>query len=58
MHLFYCFVDSNVELANWDSGKTREKLQRDSNAHISSVRDAKLAELKALHEVHPGSTLN
>ncbi|KAH0904467.1 hypothetical protein HID58_043970 [Brassica napus] len=40
-----------IEQANWDTCKTREKLQRDIEAHISSVRTAKLSELTTLYEV-------
>lgn len=39
-----------IEQANWDTTKTREKLQRDIEAHISSVRTAKLSELTTLYE--------
>ncbi|KAH0891340.1 hypothetical protein HID58_053769 [Brassica napus] len=39
-----------IEQANWDTCKTREKLQRDIEAHISSVRTAKLSELTTLYE--------
>ncbi|CAN8269372.1 unnamed protein product [Cochlearia groenlandica] len=39
-----------IEQAKWDTSKTREKLQRDIEAHISSVRTAKLSELTTLYE--------
>ncbi|KFK38735.1 hypothetical protein AALP_AA3G153600 [Arabis alpina] len=39
-----------IEQANWDTSKTREKLQRDIEAHISAVRTAKLSELTTLYE--------
>lgn len=48
-----CFVaEAVIEQANWDTSKTREKLERDIEAHISSVRTAKLAELTTLYEVN------
>ncbi|PKA57267.1 Protein root hair defective 3 [Apostasia shenzhenica] len=37
--------DAAVEQADWDSSKVREKLQRDIDSHIASVRSAKLSEL-------------
>ncbi|KAJ7951632.1 Protein ROOT HAIR DEFECTIVE 3-like [Quillaja saponaria] len=39
-----------IEQANWDTSKTKEKLRRDIDAHIASVRGAKLSELTALYE--------
>ncbi|VVB00243.1 unnamed protein product [Arabis nemorensis] len=39
-----------IEQANWDTSKTREKLQRDIDDHIDSVRAAKLSELTTLYE--------
>lgn len=41
-----------IEQAKWDTSKTREKLQRDIEAHISAVRTAKLSELTTLYEVN------
>ncbi|XP_044496575.1 protein ROOT HAIR DEFECTIVE 3-like isoform X2 [Mangifera indica] len=38
-------ADVVIEQANWDTSKARDKLQRDIDAHIASVRAAKLAEL-------------
>ncbi|KAI9079208.1 hypothetical protein K1719_038813 [Acacia pycnantha] len=38
-------ADIVVEKANWDSSKVREKLRRDIDAHVTSVRAAKLSEL-------------
>ncbi|CAN6440659.1 unnamed protein product [Victoria cruziana] len=43
-------ADASVELANWDPSKVKEKLRRDIDGHISSVRTAKLAELTAIYE--------
>ncbi|KAF3785806.1 ROOT HAIR DEFECTIVE 3 protein [Nymphaea thermarum] len=43
-------ADASVGLANWDPSKVREKLRRDIDGHISSVRTAKLAELTAQYE--------
>lgn len=45
-------AEAVIEQANWDISKTREKLQRDIEAHISSVRTAKLSELTTLYEVN------
>ena len=45
------FSDAVVELANWDSSKVRDKLRRDIEAHVASVRAAKLAELTSSYEV-------
>uniref|UniRef100_M4EF29 GB1/RHD3-type G domain-containing protein n=1 Tax=Brassica campestris TaxID=3711 RepID=M4EF29_BRACM len=39
-----------IEQAKWDTSKTREKLQRDIEAHISSVRTEKLSELTTLYQ--------
>ncbi|XP_010552218.1 PREDICTED: protein ROOT HAIR DEFECTIVE 3-like [Tarenaya hassleriana] len=43
-------ADAVIEQANWDTSKAREKLQRDIDAHIASVRAAKLSELTTLYE--------
>ncbi|KAJ4717874.1 Protein ROOT HAIR DEFECTIVE 3-like [Melia azedarach] len=43
-------ADVVIEQANWDTSKVRDKLQRDIDAHIASVRAAKLAELNASFE--------
>ncbi|XP_042480872.1 protein ROOT HAIR DEFECTIVE 3-like [Macadamia integrifolia] len=43
-------ADAAVELANWDPSKVRDKLRRDIDAHVASVRAAKLAEITALYE--------
>ncbi|XP_010542421.1 PREDICTED: protein ROOT HAIR DEFECTIVE 3 isoform X2 [Tarenaya hassleriana] len=43
-------ADVVIEQANWDTSKTREKLWRDIDAHIASVRAAKLSELTTLYE--------
>lgn len=45
-------AEAVIEQAKWDTSKTREKLQRDIEAHISSVRTAKLTELTTLYEVN------
>ncbi|KAL1217627.1 ROOT HAIR DEFECTIVE 3-like protein 1 [Cardamine amara subsp. amara] len=39
-----------IEQANWDTAKVRDKLVRDIEAHISSVRTSKLSELTSLYE--------
>ncbi|RXH88761.1 hypothetical protein DVH24_000360 [Malus domestica] len=43
-------ADAVITLANWDTSKVRDKLKRDIEAHIASVRAAKLSELTALYE--------
>ncbi|KAK3220482.1 hypothetical protein Dsin_014452 [Dipteronia sinensis] len=42
--------DVTIEIANWDTSKVRDKLQRDIDAHIASVRAAKLSELTSSFE--------
>lgn len=44
-------ADAVIEQANWDTSKTRSKLIRDLDEYITSVRDAKLAELTCSYEV-------
>lgn len=44
-------ADAAIELANWDSSKVRDKLRRDIDAHVASVRAAKLSDLIAHYEV-------
>ncbi|KAK6914761.1 Sey1/RHD3-like, three-helix bundle domain [Dillenia turbinata] len=43
-------ADAYIEQANWDASKVREKLQRDMDAHVASVRAAKLSELTTHYE--------
>ncbi|CAL0335197.1 unnamed protein product [Lupinus luteus] len=43
-------ADVVVEQANWDTSKVREKLQRDIDAHVASVRAAKISELTSSYE--------
>ena len=40
-----------IKHADWDASKIREKLQRDMQAHASSVRAEKLSQLIAKFEV-------
>ncbi|CAM8993548.1 unnamed protein product [Rhodiola kirilowii] len=42
--------DVIVTLADWDSSKVRDKLRRDIDAHVASVRTAKLTELTSMYE--------
>ncbi|KAK8931026.1 Protein ROOT HAIR DEFECTIVE 3 [Platanthera zijinensis] len=42
--------DAAIKLANWDSSKVREKVQRDIEAYVTSVRTEKLSKLMSLHE--------
>ncbi|XP_016648192.1 PREDICTED: protein ROOT HAIR DEFECTIVE 3 homolog 2-like [Prunus mume] len=44
-------ADAAVIQANWDASRVREKLQRDIDAHASSVCSAKLSELNVNYEV-------
>ena len=41
-----------VEQADWDTSKVRDKLVRDIEAHISSIRTSKLSELTSQYEVN------
>ncbi|CAK7356856.1 unnamed protein product [Dovyalis caffra] len=40
-----------IEQANWDTSKARDKLRRDIDAHVASVRAAKLSELTSSYEI-------
>ncbi|MCD7468471.1 hypothetical protein HAX54_006686 [Datura stramonium] len=42
--------DAAIRHANWDVSKVRDKLHRDIEAHVSSVRNDKLSELKTTYE--------
>ncbi|KAK6911892.1 Sey1/RHD3-like, three-helix bundle domain [Dillenia turbinata] len=43
-------ADAHIEQANWDASKVREKLRRDIDAHVASVRAAKLSEITTHYE--------
>ncbi|XP_073015514.1 LOW QUALITY PROTEIN: protein ROOT HAIR DEFECTIVE 3-like [Primulina eburnea] len=43
-------ADADIDQANWDSSKVRDKIHRDIDAHISMVRAAKLSELTTIFE--------
>lgn len=43
-------ADAVIDQANWDTSKVRDKVRRDIDSHISSVRAAKLSELTTLYE--------
>ncbi|GAU48113.1 hypothetical protein TSUD_351190 [Trifolium subterraneum] len=43
-------ADVVIELAKWDTSKVREKLLRDIDAHVTSVREAKISELTSSYE--------
>ncbi|XP_058069007.1 protein ROOT HAIR DEFECTIVE 3-like isoform X2 [Magnolia sinica] len=43
-------ADAAIKQASWDSSRVRDKLRRDIDAHVASVRAAKLSELNALYE--------
>ncbi|WCJ39530.1 Protein ROOT HAIR DEFECTIVE 3 [Euphorbia peplus] len=42
--------DATIEQANWDTSRVGDKLRRDIDAHIESVRAAKLSELTSLYQ--------
>ncbi|CAD5183253.1 unnamed protein product [Musa acuminata subsp. malaccensis] len=42
--------DATIEQASWNPSKVRDKLRRDIDAHVASVRAAKLSELTTLYE--------
>ncbi|KZV51416.1 hypothetical protein F511_20580 [Dorcoceras hygrometricum] len=52
------FVDVEINQANWDSSRVREKLQRDIDAHIAEVRAAKLSELTSKYETKLNEALS
>ncbi|KAK4481986.1 hypothetical protein RD792_012902 [Penstemon davidsonii] len=43
-------ADVDIDQANWDSSKVRDKLRRDIDAHITAVEAAKLSELTTMYE--------
>ncbi|XP_014499518.2 protein ROOT HAIR DEFECTIVE 3 homolog 1 [Vigna radiata var. radiata] len=43
-------ADVVIEIADWDTSKVREKLRRDVDAHVSSVRASKISELVSSYE--------
>ncbi|XP_047310935.1 protein ROOT HAIR DEFECTIVE 3-like [Impatiens glandulifera] len=43
-------ADATIKQADWDSSRMRDKLQRDIDSHIASVRASKLSELTNLYE--------
>ncbi|KAI3989302.1 hypothetical protein MKX01_004851 [Papaver californicum] len=43
-------ADVAIKQANWDATKVRDKLHRDIEAHVDSVRAAKLSEITATYE--------
>lgn len=43
-------ADVVIEQVNWDTSKVRDKLLRDINEHVASVRASKLSELSASYE--------
>lgn len=51
LRFFFSIADAAIRHANWDASKFRDKLIRDIEAHVSSVRNDKLSELKAIYEV-------
>lgn len=50
-HILFGLADASIQQAKWDPSKVRDKLRRDIDAHVSSVRAEKLSELSAQYEV-------
>ncbi|KAL2534061.1 Protein ROOT HAIR DEFECTIVE 31 [Abeliophyllum distichum] len=51
-------ADTDIDLANWDASKVREKLRRDIDAHVATVRAAKLSELTTKYEAKLNEALS
>ncbi|KAL3720863.1 hypothetical protein ACJRO7_005637, partial [Eucalyptus globulus] len=51
-------ADAVIEQAKWDTSRAREKLQRDIDAHVASVRAAKLSELTKAYEAKLNEALS
>uniref|UniRef100_A0A6N2MPL1 GB1/RHD3-type G domain-containing protein n=1 Tax=Salix viminalis TaxID=40686 RepID=A0A6N2MPL1_SALVM len=51
-------ADAVIEQAIWDTSKVRDKLRRDIDAHITSVREAKLSELTSSFEAKLNEALS
>ncbi|BBH01316.1 Root hair defective 3 GTP-binding protein [Prunus dulcis] len=50
-------ADTAIQQADWDGSRVREKLKRDIDAHASSIRSAKLSELKINYEKQLSASL-
>ena len=46
-------TDAAIQQVKWDPSKVKDKLKRHIEAHVASVRAAKLSELCAKYEVGP-----
>lgn len=46
-------TDAAIQQVKWDPSKVRDKLKRDIEAHLASVRAEKLSELCGKYEVAP-----
>ncbi|EYU45854.1 hypothetical protein ABFS82_04G096500 [Erythranthe guttata] len=51
-------ADVDIDQANWDSSRVRDKLRRDIDAHIEEVRAAKLSELTTMYETKLNEALS
>lgn len=51
-------ADAIIDQATWDSSKVRDKLRRDIDAHVASVRAAKLSELTTVYETKLNEALS
>ncbi|KAG8380094.1 hypothetical protein BUALT_Bualt07G0157900 [Buddleja alternifolia] len=49
---------ADIDQANWDSSRVRDKLRRDIDAHIAQVREAKLSELTTMYETKLNEALS
>jgi hypothetical protein len=47
----YSMTDAAIQQVKWDPSKVKDKLKRDMEAHVASVRTGKLSELCAKFEV-------
>ncbi|KAL3720855.1 hypothetical protein ACJRO7_005632 [Eucalyptus globulus] len=51
-------ADAVIEQAKWDTSRAQEKLRRDIDAHVASVRAAKLSELTKAYEAKLNEALS
>ena len=49
----YSLTDAAIQQVNWDASKVKDKLKRDIEGHVASVRATKLSEVCAKYEVGP-----
>ncbi|KAL2462644.1 Protein ROOT HAIR DEFECTIVE 3 [Forsythia ovata] len=51
-------ADAEIDQANWDCSRVRDKLQRDIDAHVAAVSSAKLSELTTTYETKLNEALS